>query len=183
MTFSEQRQSRYRIVIDNQDNPPLEIDAVSGIGHGYQLLFLPQAGNHYRLQYGVDKAAAPHYDTAAIRELLHLGYAGTAAALGPATAVAPVTDKPDISRLLDNRLLLGIAITLMVVVLAWSLYRLVLSHYRKVQMEFYNGIPRVWITRQPVDGARSTPYKQGTTWMVTNFYDIVPSFYVVSRRL
>ncbi|TAL44544.1 MAG: DUF3999 family protein, partial [Methylovulum sp.] len=124
VTFPEQRQSRYRIVIDNQDNPPLEINAVSGVGIGYQLLFLPQAGNHYRLQYGADKAVAPRYDTAAIRELLRLGYAGTAASLGPETAVAPVTDKPDISRLLDSRLLLGIAITLMVVVLAWSLYRL-----------------------------------------------------------
>lgn len=124
VTFPEQRQSRYRIVVDNQDNPPLEIDAVSGIGHGYQLLFLPQAGNHYRLQYGTDKAVAPRYDTAAIRELLRLGYAGTAASLGPETAVAPVTDKLDIGKLLDSRLLLGIAITLMVFVLAWSLYRL-----------------------------------------------------------
>jgi len=124
VTFPEQRQSRYRIVIDNQDNPPLEIDAVSAIGHGYQLLFLPQAGNHYRLQYGVDKAAAPHYDTAAIRELLRLGYAGTAAVLGPEVAIEALADKPDIGKLLDSRLLLGIAITLMVVVLAWSLYRL-----------------------------------------------------------
>ena len=124
VTFSEQRQSRYRIVIDNQDNPPLEIDAVSGIGHGYQLLFLPQAGNHYRLQYGTDKAATPRYDTAAIQELLRLGYAGTAASLGPETAVAPLADKPDIGKLLDSRLLLGSVITLMVFVLAWSLYRL-----------------------------------------------------------
>ncbi|MGZ8906640.1 MAG: DUF3999 family protein [Methylobacter sp.] len=124
VTFPEQRQSRYRIVIDNQDNPPLEIDAVIGIGHGYQLLFLPQAGNHYRLQYGVDKAAAPHYDTAAIRELLRLGYAGTAAALGPEVPAALVADKPDIGLLLDSRLLLGIVITLMVLVLTWSLYRL-----------------------------------------------------------
>lgn len=124
VTFPEQRQSRYRIVIDNQDNPPLEIDAVSAVGHGYRLLFLPQAGNHYHLQYGAAKAVAPRYDTAAIRELLRLGYAGTTATLGAEVAAAPFADKPNIGKLLDSRLLLGIAITLMVFVLAWSLYRL-----------------------------------------------------------
>ena len=55
LSFPEQRREHYRIVIQNQDNPPLDIAAVSGVGIGYQLLFLPQPGKQYRLQYGADK--------------------------------------------------------------------------------------------------------------------------------
>lgn len=127
VAFPERRQSHYRIVIDNQDNPPLTISAVNGIGHGYQLLFLPQADQSYRLQYGNAQATTPHYDTAPIQELLRLGYSATVAALGPEIAGPPVThrlDLSDISQLLDSRWFLGAAISLMVLVLAWSLYRL-----------------------------------------------------------
>ncbi|MDD5275165.1 MAG: DUF3999 family protein [Methylovulum sp.] len=133
VTFPEQRQSRYRIIIDNQDSPPLEISAINGIGTGYQLLFLPQAGKEYRLHYGVANASAPHYDTAAILELLRLGYVGTAATLGPEIVVTPVADKQNIGLLLDNPKLLKRIITLtlrgaivltLFSVLAWSLYRI-----------------------------------------------------------
>lgn len=123
VTFPEQRQPQYRIVIRNQDNPPLEIDSVTGNGPGYQLLFLPQAGQNYQLRYGSDKAEAPYYDTAPIRELLRRGYQSTAAGLGPETAAAPAEDKLDFGELLNSKWFLGLAIGLMVIVLGWSLYR------------------------------------------------------------
>ena len=84
--FPEQRQPHYRIVIHDQDNPPLEIASVSGVGNGYQLLFLPQPGKSYQLHYGSDKVDPPRYDTAPIQELLRRGYQSTAAALGPEAA-------------------------------------------------------------------------------------------------
>jgi len=125
VTFPQQRQSRYRLVIQNQDNPPLAINAVNGIGHGYQLLFLPQAGKNYRLQYGADEVKQlPLYDTAPIRELLRRGYPITVAALSPETAVAETEDRLDLGKLLNSHVFLGVAIALMVLVLAWSLYRL-----------------------------------------------------------
>jgi len=123
ISFSEQRQPHYRIVIHNQDNPPLEISSVIGTGHGYQLLFLPQPGKNYQLQYGSDKAEPPRYDTAPIQELLRRGYQSTAASLSPETANAPIEDKFDFVKLMNSKLFLGMTIGLMVVVLGWSLYR------------------------------------------------------------
>lgn len=122
VSFPEQRQPHYRIVIHDQDNPPLEIASVSGVGNGYQLLFLPQPGKSYQLHYGSDKAEPPHYDTAPIQELLRRGYQSTAAALGP-EATLSVEDMLDFSNWLNSKLFLGVAIGLMVLVLAWSLYR------------------------------------------------------------
>ncbi|MGD0961372.1 MAG: DUF3999 family protein [Methylomonas sp.] len=123
LAFPEQRREHYRIVIQNQDNPPLDIASVTGVGAGYQLLFLPQAENAYRLYYGADKAAPPVYDTASIRELLDRGYQITPAALGAEIAEAAINNKFDIGEWLNSSLLLGVMIALMVVVLVWSLYR------------------------------------------------------------
>ncbi|MDD1620125.1 MAG: DUF3999 family protein, partial [Methylococcaceae bacterium] len=124
VTFPEQRQPKYQIVIRNQDNPPLEIDTVIGNGPGYRLLFLPQAGQSYQLRYGSDKAEPPRYDIAPIQELLRRGYQSTTAELGPETAVATGEHKPDFGELLNSKWFLGGAIGLMVLVLGWSLYRI-----------------------------------------------------------
>jgi hypothetical protein len=125
LTFAEQRQSHYRIVIHNQDNPPLKIGSVSALGNGYQLLFLSQAGKSYWLQYGNGQAELPRYDTASIQELLRRGFQPTPAALGPATAATAVAEAFDFSALLNSKGFLVAAISLMVLVLGWSLYRAV----------------------------------------------------------
>jgi hypothetical protein len=123
VTFPEQRQPKYQIVIRNQDNPALEIESVTGYGPGYQLLFLPRAGQNYQLRYGSDRAEAPRYDIAPIRELLRRGYQSTSVEVGPETVVATVEHKPDFGELLNSKWFLGGAIGLMVLVLGWSLYR------------------------------------------------------------
>ena len=123
LVFPEQRREHYRIVLQNQDNPPLAIAGVSGVGHGYQLVFLPQADKSYRLFYGGNQLAKPVYDTAAILELLSKGYPLHSAEFGPESAIAQHAEKPDISKFLHSNLLLGVMIGLMVVVLTWSLYR------------------------------------------------------------
>jgi hypothetical protein len=123
VSFPEQRQDRYRIVIRNQDNPPLEITAVSGAGNGYNLLFLPQQDKIYSVRYGSDKAGQPSYDTAPIRELLSRGYKSVSVPLGSETAAAPVPETLDIAKLLNSKSFLGAVVTLMVLVLAWSLVR------------------------------------------------------------
>lgn len=123
LAFPEQRREHYRIIIQNQDNPPLEVSAVVGTGTAYQLLFLPQAGKSYRLQYGSDKAAPAVYDTASIQELLGRGYQITAAALGPETAEAPIKTGLSLIAVLDSNVFLGVVIALMVIVLVWCLYK------------------------------------------------------------
>lgn len=125
LTFAEQRQNHYRIVIRNLDNPPLQIGSVNALGNGYQLLFLGQSGKNYRLQYGNAKAEPPRYDTASIQELLRRGIQPTAAGLGPVTAAAAVAEAFDFSALLNSKGFLVVAMSLMVLVLGWSLYRAV----------------------------------------------------------
>ncbi|MDX8128410.1 hypothetical protein QLH52_14045 [Methylomonas sp. OY6] len=121
--FPEQRQTRYRIVIRDQDNPELHINTVAGTGPGYQLLFLPQTGLGYQIKYGAEAAEAPHYDTAPIQELLRRGYPSNRAGLGPETEATIGEQHFNVAKLLNSSWFLGLVITLMVVVLAWSLFR------------------------------------------------------------
>ncbi|WP_404359261.1 hypothetical protein [Methylotuvimicrobium sp. KM1] len=121
--FSEQRRPNYRIVIYNQDSPPLDIIGVNGVGNGYRLLFLSEPGNRYRLYYGNDKAESARYDTAPILELLRRGYPSIAAELDAEVASEAIDLPPDMSELLNSRWFLVGAIGIMLVVLAWSLYR------------------------------------------------------------
>ncbi len=123
ISFPEQRLPHYRIVLANQDNPPLEIDNVIGNGPAYQLLFLPQSGLSYQLRYGSDQAESPRYDIATIRELLRRGYQYTVAGLGPEASLTTIDDGFDFAKLLNSKLFLGLAIGLMVLALGWSLYK------------------------------------------------------------
>ncbi|MGZ5000550.1 MAG: DUF3999 family protein [Methylomonas sp.] len=123
VSFPEQRRTQYQIIIRNQDNPPLEIRSVTGLGPGYQLLFLQQPGQHYQLKYGSDKAESPRYDTVQIQELLRRGYHASIAELGPETADAAAKEEFDYGEFFNSQWFLGAAIGLMVLVLGWSLYR------------------------------------------------------------
>ncbi|WP_347986577.1 DUF3999 family protein [Methylomonas sp. AM2-LC] len=125
LTFPEQRQTHFRLVIHNQDNPALEISSISAIGHAYQLLFLPQAGKQYQLYYGAEKMTRPVYDTASIEELLERGYQTTSVSLGAETALIPSKQKLNMSSILESSWFLGGVIGLMVLVLMWSLFRIV----------------------------------------------------------
>ena len=122
--FPEQRRQQYLIVIHDQDNPPLQVDGVSGIGLGYQLLFLPQPGQTYQLRYGAETAEMPHYDIAPIQELLRRGYQSLPASLGPETAIAAQQAGFDLAKLLDSDAFLVAVMIVMVMVLGWSLYRI-----------------------------------------------------------
>ncbi|AEG00500.1 hypothetical protein [Methylomonas methanica] len=121
--FAEQRRPHYRISIYNQDNPPLDIDNVTGFGPGYQVVFFAQPGQNYHLQYGASRAVVPRYDTAPIQTLLSKGYQTVAAGLGPEVAIVPQQAGFDAMQLLNSQLFLGLVIGLMVLVLGWSLFR------------------------------------------------------------
>ncbi len=122
--FAETRREHYRILVYNEDNPPLHINTVAGIGHGYRLLFLAQAGHSYQLGYGDDKAEPPRYDVAPIQELLRRGYQSSLGELGEEIALAPPAADFDWAQILNSRWFLGVVIALVALVLAWSLFKI-----------------------------------------------------------
>ncbi len=123
LDFPEHRRERYKVVIHDRDNPPLRITGVTGIGPKYQLLFLAQPGRQYRLLYGDKKAEMSYYDTAPLQELLRRGFQTAPAVLGPVTVVSEASGGIDLAELLNSDLFLGLVMGGMVLVLAWSLYR------------------------------------------------------------
>lgn len=66
LEFPETRAERLRIVIANEDSPPVTIAGVTLREIAYEALFFPKAGRAYRLAYGAPDLAAPRYDIAAV---------------------------------------------------------------------------------------------------------------------
>lgn len=123
LNFSEQRRRDYRIVIRDRDNPPLQVDALIGVGPGYQILFLPQPGRHYRLVYAAENMETPRYDTAPIQELLRRGYQTQPAELGEELSADIPQQAFDWMTVLNSDEFLAGVLVVMVGVLGWSLYR------------------------------------------------------------
>ncbi len=121
--FPEQRQARYRLEIENADNPPLEITAVQAEGSGYRLVFLKPDGRALRLDYGSQTAPAPEYDTAAVLSSLKQGFHPASAALGPQVSNPSYRGDRDPLAFLNSPVFLVIAIAIMVLVLASALFR------------------------------------------------------------
>ena len=123
--FSEQRQGTYRIVIHNEDNPPLMIDGVQAEGPQYRLIFLAKADANYRVVYGSPQATTPKYDAVSVLAALRESNTAVVATLGPQLANAGYGGQPTggLGALLNNWYFLGAAIGAMGVVLAWGLFR------------------------------------------------------------
>ena len=128
ISFPESRQTQYRIVVDNRDSPPLAVSGIKAEGTIYEAVYLAapdkhdSPDRHDRIVYGAIDAERATYDTAAIQELLGKGFRPSRAELGPEgpSAVGPAPFKW--SKLLNNPLLLGGAVTVLVILLGWGLY-------------------------------------------------------------
>jgi hypothetical protein len=125
IALPQSRESRYRVVIENRDSPPLAITGVAGRGSVYEVVFLAKSGEQYRLAYGDETAAAPAYDTAALAASLAEGYEPLVATLGEQVALAAAPDAPPqrLVQLLNDPRFLGGGIALLVVILGVGLYR------------------------------------------------------------
>ncbi len=121
--FPEQRQEHYRLVIENGDNPPLEITGVVAEGTGHRLVFLGTEGRTYHVEYGSDTAKPPNYDTAAVLGSLKKGFQPVTLKLGPQFANPGYKAARGPGNLLNNKVFLALAIVVMVLVLAWALFR------------------------------------------------------------
>ncbi len=123
IAFPEQRAAEYRIVIINEDNPPLENLGVSARGNVYRAVFLAEAGRAYRLVYGSPKARRPDYDAAAVLAPLRArGHRPVEAELGPPMEMTAAEPPASISEIVGNPWLLGAAIVVLLVLLVWALY-------------------------------------------------------------
>ena len=121
--FPEQRQEHYRVVIENEDNPPLEVTAIEAEGTPYRLVFLAAQGRSYRVEYCSDTAESPKYDTAAVLAALSRGYEPVTVTLAPQVANPGYRAGRGFGAILSSTVFLVVAISLMVLALAWALFR------------------------------------------------------------
>jgi hypothetical protein len=121
--FPEQRQERYQLVIENADNPPLEITGVQAEGTGYRLVFIAPEGRTYQVEYGSDAAASPQYDTAAVLASLQQGFQPANMKLGPQIANPAYKSERRLWNIVNSAVFLTLAIVVMVLVLTWALFR------------------------------------------------------------
>ena len=125
LPFSEQRETEYRLVIENRDSRPLTVSGVLAHGNCYEVVFLAKPKTEYHLAYGSHELASPNFDTAALVASLGAGYVPLSASLGKAEAleVAPEVPVPGWKRLLNSGRSLTVVIVLLVLVLGAGLYR------------------------------------------------------------
>ena len=71
-TFPEARKRYMKVVIYNQDDPPLHLTSFEIQGVEKDIIFQPRSGQQYRLYYGNPRGAAPHYDLARLSAYLPL---------------------------------------------------------------------------------------------------------------
>jgi hypothetical protein len=125
LSFPERREKEYRIVIDNQDSPPIRIKGAGGRGPVYQAVFLASPGRRYRLVYGSEEARPPRYDAEAVLAPLRAEGQRTGEAklgsggLDPAAAAT----HGSFPRVFANPVVAGVVISGLVILLGWALYQ------------------------------------------------------------
>ncbi len=120
----EHRSPQYRLLIHNQDSPPIEVTGLAGAGPVYQLVFLGQKGESYRLYYGTDSVGQPQYDIGHVLNSLRSGAEPAPATLeAKAVAQEPAAQPSPLGLLglLNHPLFLLTAIVVVVIILAWGL--------------------------------------------------------------
>ena len=122
--FPEQRKENYRVLIENQDNPSLDVTGVRAIGNVYRAAFLNEPGKTYRLFYGSETAKPPRYDASTVLALLGKDYQPKPVVLGAQKTNSGFQASSDFTfaQWLKHPLVLAVAVTLMVVVLGWGLF-------------------------------------------------------------
>ena len=85
----ENRQTKWRIVIENGDSPPVEVESVKILGGKVQFVFLAQPGENYQLEYGDSQSNSAVFDTAAIQAMLRAKVAPFVAPLGEVQMMDP----------------------------------------------------------------------------------------------
>ena len=93
LSFPERREAEYRIVIHNEDNPPLKLTGVTARGNAYRVVLLAAEDEDYRLCYGADEVEPPKYDALAVLGPLRQGQPASQGRLGR-EVVNPAVGQP-----------------------------------------------------------------------------------------
>jgi hypothetical protein len=72
---AEVRYRSYRLILHNQDNPPLAVTGLRVRQNLYEILFLPKPGQTYRLTWGGEGFAVPQYDIGSVLAAVPAGAA------------------------------------------------------------------------------------------------------------
>ncbi len=125
IAIPERREEEFRVVIRNEDNPPLRITGVQAEGIVQRVVFLAQPAKTYRIFYGSETAAAPRYEAATVLATLRQDNTPVMAKLGVQAGNSEFKIEPSqaVRSLINNWIFLGTALGLMVVVLGWCLFR------------------------------------------------------------
>lgn len=125
LAFAERSTPSYRVVIENEDNPPLEEVRLVGRARAYRIVFLAHPARTYRLHYGSETAQTPQYEAGAVLASLRKSASLNEARLGDEQESQEFRGEPSaaVLRLLNHRYFLATAIVLAVAALSWSLYR------------------------------------------------------------
>jgi hypothetical protein len=137
LVFAERRSDRYRLVIQNGDNPPLRLTRVIGKSRLEEMLFLASADDRLFLFLGAssDAIAPPRLDTAAILAAKQSGVTRAKLEPGPLREnPAYRKEVPADRRLLESKGLLWSIIAIVVAMMIWILY-LTLKRIDEVERE------------------------------------------------
>ncbi|MAS95741.1 MAG: hypothetical protein CMO55_21270 [Verrucomicrobiales bacterium] len=126
INFGERSASRWRLTIEQGDNPAISVESVRGLGEHYRLLTLASDEEKQALYFGADSEAvsAPDYDTAAIelareKEIpVHIANVGK-----PIENTAFSPPVPKVDPWYETKTILWIAIALVVLVMTWVILK------------------------------------------------------------
>lgn len=126
--LAEMEAERCRLLVENGDNPPLDIQGVVGRGPVYEILFLAEAGDRPVLYLGAKAEAveASDLDTAALEAAIQRKVPAEAVTLGELVGnpgFVPAARTAAEGGLLNSKPALWGVIALAVAVLVWVLYR------------------------------------------------------------
>jgi hypothetical protein len=126
--FSERQLRRFRVVINNEDNPPLNISGITLYGPVWRALFLTEQGESLKLFYGSPLAQTVKQDTEPVKRILESGFEPVEFKIGKVEN-NPDYRKPDTSKkeswtdFFGSKTFFIIAAGLMVLAIAFALIR------------------------------------------------------------
>lgn len=124
VTVAERRSPRFRLVIDNQDNPSLDIMGAQAVGPVWQALYLAAPGQQARLYYGAAPSTPARYDTAAIARVLASDFDPVPFSLGkPADNPHYRPPGGSLTGLIGSRAFFIAAVVIMIAVMAAALVK------------------------------------------------------------
>lgn len=121
----ENRQIKWRIVIENGDSPPVEVESVKILGSKVQFVFLAQPGENYQLEYGDSQLNSAVFDTAAIQAMLQAKVSPFVASLGEVRMKDPGPEQKVgwFQWLMQQKAFFGVVVLILALILGLTLFQ------------------------------------------------------------